>query len=1136
MHKHKYISNITSMRSVILFLLFLSLMPAQAVAIDALGIERIQERISDLEATSGGNETERNLKIGYYREAAKSLQSAEEFSSKAEEFTRTITEAPRETKLTLGQSDQLTRQSSKAKIADLSKVSITKLEQQAAQHKTKVSSISSELAEQKQGFGVLQSRPDASREALAVANSRLEEIEGQLRKPTAADVAPEVAEAMRVALEARRQALAAETHMLKFERLSHGQRLELLKAKLALLEQQLKSASDAEQAAQDEINRRRIQEAETAEKETAQAEAQIAGMHSLLQSAAETNTTLSQRLSELGRINEATTQRLKTSRALHQQIDRNYQRGLKQLEISAVDKTVGEFMRSQRNMLPEPADYERKKSRRAKELAEIRLAQLRVQEQQSNLVDIAQATTTILNDSEKALAGLSVVEYQGVEKQLTHLLEDRKELLSKLDNGYNQNSKLLGDLVLEQQELIAKVQKYRKLLDENLLWIANAEPIHWQWFTRFQEPLSVLLSIENWLATWAELGHLAFERPLSTMAIVVLVIVLSGMRGWMRRKLADFAKYVGKVHQDRFSHTLAALVITILLPLPWVLLLCYSGWLLQTVESGSFSRAVGFGLWIAGEMLFILGFFRALYVRDGLAESHFRWQLQSRKVLSGNLSWLIPITILLITVVAMTESSPSLLYRDSLGRLAFMAESLLVLLFAWRVLRPAAGVVERRQAEEITGWRWRIRYLWYPLSLAIPLLLITLAAEGHYYTSLRLSGLIFYPILVVILTFLFYLLAVRWLLVAQRRLALKRALAKRQADQEARAAREAAEQAGEVTPENLEMPEIELQTINEQTRKLLRLVSTLIALIGIWWIWSPIAPALTVFDQVVLWERMLPGADGGQLLPITLVDAGVALLVLLITFVAQRNLPGLLEITLLQPLSIEPGNRYAVANLSRYLIITTGVVSAIGLIGVGWSDLQWLVAAVGVGLGFGLKEIFANFISGLIILFERPIRVGDTITIGEVSGIVSRIEIRATTITDWDNKELIIPNQTLVVEPLINWTLSDQVTRIIFMVGIAYGSDTEKAHRIIVDTITANPLVLEEPMPTVFFTGFGDSSLDFEVRVFVKERIQRMPLTHELHMSLEKALRENGIEIPFPQRDLNLRSVDPATGLTVKRV
>ncbi len=625
------------MLRVILFLFFLSLMPVQVLAIDPIGIERIQERIKALDEAAGGNEAERSLKIGYYRDAVKSLQLAEDFSALAEEFKRAIVEAPKKAKQIQSRIDKLTRQAAKEIAPDLSKRSIASLEQQIAQDKTKISSISSELAELNQALGVLQSRPDASREALALASSHLEEIESQLRKPATVNVAPEVAEVSRVALEARRRSLAAEIDMLKLERLSHEQRLELLKAKSGLFELQLNIARAAEQAAQEEINRRRAREAEKAEKLTARAEERAAGMHPLLQAAAETNTVLSQRLTELGRANETATERLKKSRNLLQQLDRNYQRVRQQLEISAVDKTIGEFMRSQRSNLPEPAYYEKRKARRARELAEIRLAQFRIQEQQTDLIDVEQAVKAILGASEKALAALSEAERQRIKKQLMRLLKDRKDLLSKLDNVYSQNAKLLGDLVLEQQNLITKIQKYRELLDENLLWIANAESIDWQWFTRFREPLSILFSVGNWLVAGGDLGRLAFNRPLPTSAIALLIIVLLGMRKWMRHKLVDFAKDVGKVRQDHFSHTLAALAITVLRPLPWALLLCYGGWLLQTGDTIGFSHTVGSGLSAAAEMFFILGFFRALYVKDGLAGSHFRWQTQPRKVLSKNL-------------------------------------------------------------------------------------------------------------------------------------------------------------------------------------------------------------------------------------------------------------------------------------------------------------------------------------------------------------------------------------------------------------------------------------------------------------------------------------------------------------------
>jgi potassium efflux system protein len=202
------------------------------------------------------------------------------------------------------------------------------------------------------------------------------------------------------------------------------------------------------------------------------------------------------------------------------------------------------------------------------------------------------------------------------------------------------------------------------------------------------------------------------------------------------------------------------------------------------------------------------------------------------------------------------------------------------------------------------------------------------------------------------------------------------------------------------------------------------------------------------------------------------------------------------------------------------------VVAVLNIVGWKWSQIQWLVAALSVGLGFGLQEIVANFVSGLVILFERPVRVGDTVTVGELTGTVSRVRIRATTITDWDRKEIIVPNKSFITEQVINWTLSDPITRIVIPVGISYGSDVQLAHRVMEETLLAMPLVLDDPPPKVYFVGFGESSLNFRLNVYSRELADRLPLTHAVHEQLLGALRKNGIEIPFPQRDLHVRSVD----------
>jgi potassium efflux system protein len=308
---------------------------------------------------------------------------------------------------------------------------------------------------------------------------------------------------------------------------------------------------------------------------------------------------------------------------------------------------------------------------------------------------------------------------------------------------------------------------------------------------------------------------------------------------------------------------------------------------------------------------------------------------------------------------------------------------------------------------------------------------------------------------------------------------------------------------------------VDLPTIYEQTRQLTLIVIVLCVVVGLWFIWVQVLAALAILDHVTLWQYTVAVDGQEQRRPVTLANLLLALLVGVVTVAAARNLPGVLEIAVLRRLSIDAGSRYAVTQVLRYVIVTAGISGVFNAFGGSWSQVQWVVAGLGVGLGFGLQEIFANFISGLIILLERPIRVGDTVTIRDTSGIVSRIRMRTTTLIDGERRALIVPNKTFITEQLVNWSL-DPMTLIVRTIGVAAGADLALVQKLILNTARSLPQVLKDPEPTVYFMGIGESMLSFELRVFVKDLEQRMPLMHALDIALHEAFREHDLRIRVP--------------------
>jgi potassium efflux system protein len=251
----------------------------------------------------------------------------------------------------------------------------------------------------------------------------------------------------------------------------------------------------------------------------------------------------------------------------------------------------------------------------------------------------------------------------------------------------------------------------------------------------------------------------------------------------------------------------------------------------------------------------------------------------------------------------------------------------------------------------------------------------------------------------------------------------------------------------------------------------------------------------------------------------------LSLVILVVTVLVAKYLPPVIKASMLEWFKVSAGARYAFGILMQYLVVAIGISMFLSAIGWEWSKLQWLVAALGVGIGFGLQEIVANFISGIIILFERPVRVGDIISVAGAEGEVLEIKPRATVIRTFEFKEVLIPNKELITGQVINWTLSGSSIRILVPVGVAYGSDVREAIRLLEQAAGEVELIQKEPAPLATFDDFGDNSLLLTLRCYGAE--QRLVAWTELRNRINDKFAAAGIEISFPQRDVHLDTRGP---------
>ncbi len=1006
------------------------------------------------------------------------------------------------------------------------------LEQQLATARTELATRQQTLTKLEDQLKVLKDEPAKMRDDLAKIQAELETIEKNLAAPPVAGERVRLTAARKAKLEAGKRARRAAIARIEQQLLTYDVRGPYLTVLREQAASAAPAAADKVKIMQEALTKLAKEETDLAAKQAEMARIEALNKDPQIQKLTTANAENARQNASLAQRKTALDASVADAKKRLEAMREELGAATKKVKDRGIDKRLARDLIKRRRTLPNVRDLQRNMNEMEQTIRDIESAQETLQDRRRELDLFEDSVRAVMAD---VAPDITDAQKPQIEAEVRKLLTTQKDIVSKQLETYGSLFQQTRELEDVTQRMIEQSRRFSLFIDENLLWIADANPITPASFQHAGGAAWWLISPAHWTDFGITLKDQLVSSAAPTAIVLIVFLALLALRRRVHAALAGIDVQLKRIDTDHFMLTPRAILLTLLLALPWPVLVLYVSIIAgQSWSTSEFTRASAVGLAAAAISYYMLRTLIHFLKPLGVAEAHLRWTGKSISILRNNLIWLLvlltPATYIITAIMTHEDDA----YIDSLARLTYIAFLIAITVFLYRVLHPRRGAVANAVAENPRTLLARTRNLWFPLALLMPLLPAVLAAMGFYYTARQVGGSRLWASMWLLLSILtLHSLLLRWLYVAHRRLALQKAREKREARAAGQTAPgaaptgDAASEAGIITVPDAAM---DLAQINEQTRQIIRALFAIITVVSLYFIWSGVLPALRVLDQVNLWTHSIK-ADGTPQY-ITLASVLLAMLIAFFTAVASKNVPGLLEITILKHTPLDAGGRYAFATITRYIISAAGIVIAFQAIGIGWSQVQFLVAAVSLGLGFGLQEIFANFVSGLIILFERPIRVGDTVTVGSVSGTVSRIRIRATTIIDWDRKELIIPNKQFITGQVVNWSLSDSITRIVIPVSVAYGSDIALVQKLLNDLLNNNPVVLDEPKPSVVFVRIGESSLDFEVRAFVHTLSDRTPTSHGLLESIDRVFRQHNIRIPFPQRDLHVRTVSPGVSFT----
>lgn len=696
-------------------------------------------------------------------------------------------------------------------------------------------------------------------------------------------------------------------------------------------------------------------------------------------------------------------------------------------------------------------------------------------------------------------------------------------LINSVLNNYDTQILEYTKLKFSCEQLQAVLQETKKTMYRYLFWVVDIYPITTSYPLDIYQDYYKLFTENRFKQQIKSAMHTIYSNNTTLTLIIFSAIIAiglyTGVNQYYQKFLIYSNKYIGNVNQDNFVITLHniwySIIIALPIPILWLTIgyICNHLWAYPFVVSiGNSIYCTTFILWIS-----IISFYFAS--PQGLFIVHFGWSAKRlQQVFSRYYILSISIIIILIMALIIFNNYNEKEFYSTLGRLCFIILCIYLSYITNNLKKSKLPLYINKHNSSnniINDLLWNIM-------VCAPILASFACAVGYFFVAQTLLIRLETSLFIWIILLIIYHLIKRWMSIQRRRIALENAKHKRAQKLALRTHKKInffqyhASTIDNNIESNKNIKKIsDLDTINTQSLQLIRSIITLVAMLSMTVLWSELHPAFSFLENITLWDVTSTIKGVNNIQPITLNSLLIAILVIIITTKTVHNLPALLELTLLQYLRLTPSTRYAITTLTKYILMLLGSIIGCSLIGIEWSKIQWLIAALGVGLGFGLQEIFANFISGLMILFEKPIRIGDTITIQNFTGNVTHINTRATTIIDWDHKEIIIPNKEFITQKFTNWSLSDTITRVVLKVPGPIHISAKKTTSTLLKITKNSTLILHTPSPEVYLLDLQQGFPIFEIRIYVAHTKLRMPVCHQIHLLIIEYYQKKGITLPY---------------------